>query len=87
MDALAYEFRAALEHVMGRKNKLKPLRLEPRTTPNCVDAIYRFDDITSTQFGVVLGSNRDGFNLFLRTHNMFERRPELVGKASMGHKH
>ena len=52
-----------------------------------VDAIYRFDDITSTQFGLVLGSNRDGFNLFLRTHNVFERRPELVGKAPMGHNH
>jgi len=25
--------------------------------------------------------------LFLRTHNVFERCPELVGKAPMGHKH
>jgi len=25
--------------------------------------------------------------LFLRTHYVFERRPELVGKAPMGHKH
>ena len=52
-----------------------------------VDAIHRFDDIASTQIGVVLGSNRDGFNLFLRTHDMFERRLELVGKTPMGHKH
>jgi hypothetical protein len=51
-----------------------------------IDAIYRFDDITATQLGVVLGSNGDGFNLFLRTHDVFERRPELVGKAPMGHK-
>ena len=36
---LADEFRAALEHVMGPQNKLQPLRLEPRTTPNCVEVI------------------------------------------------
>ena len=36
---LADEFRAALEHVMGPQNKLQPLRLGPRTTPNCVEVI------------------------------------------------
>ena len=37
--------------------------------------------------GVVFGSDRDGFDLLLRAHDVFERRPELVGKAPMGHKY
>ena len=38
----------------------------------------------STQIEVILGSNRDRFNLLLRTHDMFEHRLELVGKAPIG---
>src|SRR6266581_3640478 len=52
-----------------------------------VDTVDRLDDVASTQIRVVLGTDRDGFDLFLRTHDMFERRLELVGKAPMGHKY
>ena len=52
-----------------------------------IDAIDGFDDVASAQIRVVLGSDREGFDLFLRTHDMFERRLEFVGKAPMGHQH
>ena len=52
-----------------------------------VDAIDRFNDITSTQIEVVLGPDRDCFDLLLWTHDVFERGLELVGKAPMGHKY
>ena len=52
-----------------------------------VDAIDRFDDIAAAQIGIVLSPDRHGFDLFLRAHDMFERRLELVGKAPMGHKY
>jgi len=51
-----------------------------------VDAVDGFNDVASTQIRVVLGSDRDSFDLLLRTHYMFKRRLELVGKAPMGHK-
>ena len=69
--------------------KLAKVR-EERSLPDAiarVDAVDRFDDIASTQIGVVFGSDRDSFDLLLRTHDMFERRLELVGKAPMGHKY
>src|SRR3954451_23803334 len=54
------------------------------TTVYPIDGLY---DVASAQIRVVFGSNRDGFDLFLRTHDMFKRRLEFVGKAPMGHKH
>ena len=36
---LADEFRAALEHVMGPQKQIEAIRLEPKTTPICVEAI------------------------------------------------
>ncbi len=52
-----------------------------------VDAVDRFDDVISTQIGIVFSADCHGFDLLLRTHDMFKRCPELVGKAPMGHKH
>ena len=52
-----------------------------------VDAVDRFDDVASAQIGIVFGSDRDRFDLLLWTHDVFERRLELVGKAPMGHKY
>ena len=60
---------------------------EDRDAVAAIDAVDRFDDVASTQIGVVLGTDRDCFNLFLWAHDMFERRLELVGKAPMGHKY
>src|SRR3954453_14309868 len=68
--------RRAAEHVSQDRNTVATL-----------DAAYRVNDIASTQIGVVLGSDCDGFNLSLLTHDMFERRPKFVGKAPMGHKY
>ena len=52
-----------------------------------VDAVDGFDDVTSTQIRVILCTDRNRFDLLLRTHDMFQRRLELVGKAPMGHKY
>ena len=51
-----------------------------------IDAIHRFTDRPSTQIGVIVGSNCDGFHLLLAAHDMFERRAEFVGKAPVRHK-
>ena len=52
-----------------------------------IDAVDRFDDVATTEIGVVFRADRHGFDLFLRTHYVFERRLKLVGKAPMGHKY
>ena len=69
--------------------KLAKVR-EERSLPDAiaaVDAVDGFNDVISAQIRVVLGSDRDSFDLLLRAHHMFERRLELVGKAPMGHKY
>jgi hypothetical protein len=58
---------------------------EDGDTVATVDAIYRPNDITATVRGRPR-SNGDGFNLFLRTYDMFERRLNSSA-APMGHKH
>ena len=52
-----------------------------------IDAIHRFYDVAAAQIGIVFGPNRDRLDLLLRTHNMLQRRLELVGEAPMGHQY
>ncbi|CCE04219.1 hypothetical protein BRAS3843_1020019 [Bradyrhizobium sp. STM 3843] len=52
-----------------------------------VDTVHGFDDVAATEIRVVVCTNRHGFYLFLRTHDMFERRSEFVGEAPMGHQY
>src|SRR5262249_23748829 len=60
---------------------------EDGNTITAVYAIDRFDNVASTQIGIVLCPDRDGFDLLLWTHDMFERGLELVSKPPMGHKY
>ncbi len=52
-----------------------------------IDAVYRFYDVAATEIGIVLGPDRDRLDLLLRTHDVLERRLELVGEAPMGHQY
>src|SRR6516164_10251271 len=52
-----------------------------------VYAVDRFDNVAATEIGIIFGADRHRFNLFLRTHDMFERRLELVGEAPVGHQY
>src|SRR5262249_15471362 len=52
-----------------------------------VDTVDRFNDVAATEIGIVVGANCHRFYLFLRTHDVFERRSEFVGEAPMGHQY
>ena len=69
--------------------KLAKVR-EERTLPDAIagiDAVNRFDDVASTEIGIIFGADRDRFDLLLWAHDMFKRCLEFVGKAPVGHKY
>ena len=52
-----------------------------------IGAHHGFEDVLPTLIHIVFGTDRNGFDQFLRTDDMLDRMPELFSQLAMGDKH